>query len=153
MTPPDTIRLYGTAPDSIVDGPGLRYAVFVQGCSHGCPGCHNPDSQPCAGGTVRAIACAALARQVRELGLDVWTYSGYRYEQLAEGIPDPAARDLLDQTDVLVDGPFVQAQHSYQLPWRGSHNQRLIDVPATRARGRIVLWETHEDFPVKPPSW
>ena len=120
MTPPDTIRLYGTAPDSIVDGPGLRYAVFVQGCSHGCPGCHNPDSQPCAGGTVRAIAdvvaeiaanklvqgvtvsggepfeqaaaCAALARQVRELGLDVWTYSGYRYEQLAEGIPDPAAR-------------------------------------------------------------
>ena len=104
MTPPDTIRLYGTAPDSIVDGPGLRYAVFVQGCSHGCPGCHNPDSQPCAGGTVRAIAdvvaeiaanklvqgvtvsggepfeqaaaCAALARQVRELGLDVWTYSG-----------------------------------------------------------------------------
>ena len=73
---------------------------------------------------------------------------GYRYEQLAEGIPDPAARDLLDQTDVLVDGPFVQAQHSYQLPWRGSRNQRLIDVPATRARGRIVLWETHEDFPV-----
>ena len=101
----------------------------------------------------QAAACAALARQVRELGLDVWTYSGYRYEQLAEGIPDPAARDLLDQTDVLVDGPFVQAQHSYQLPWRGSHNQRLIDVPATRARGRIVLWETHEDFPVKPPSW
>ena len=145
MTPPDTIRLYGTAPDSIVDGPGLRYAVFVQGCSHGCPGCHNPDSQPCAGGTV--------ARQVRELGLDVWTYSGYRYEQLEEGIPDPAARDLLDQTDVLVDGPFLQAQHSYQLPWRGSRNQRLIDVPATRARGRIVLWETHEDFPVKPPSW
>ena len=181
MTPPDTIRLYGTAPDSIVDGPGLRYAVFVQGCSHGCPGCHNPDSQPCAGGTVRAIAdvvaeiaanklvqgvtisggepfeqaaaCAALARQVRELGLDVWTYSGYRYEQLAEGIPDPAARDLLDQTDVLVDGPFVQAQHSYQLPWRGSRNQRLIDVPATRALGRVVLWETREYFPEKPPSW
>ena len=101
----------------------------------------------------QAAACAALARQVRELGLDVWTYSGYRYEQLEEGIPDPAARDLLDQTDVLVDGPFVQAQHSYQLPWRGSRNQRLIDVPATRARGRIVLWETHEDFPVKPPSW
>ena len=180
MTPPDTIRLYGTAPDSIVDGPGLRYAVFVQGCSHGCPGCHNPDSQPCAGGTVRAIAdvvadiaanklvqgvtisggepfeqaaaCAALARQVRELGLDVWTYSGYRYEQLAEGIPDPAARDLLDQTDVLVDGPFVQAQHSYQLPWRRPHNQRLTDVPATRARGHIVSWDNHETLPVNPPS-
>lgn len=181
MTPPTTIRLYGTAPDSIVDGPGLRYAVFVQGCSHACPGCHNPDSQPCAGGTVRAIedvaadiaanklvqgvtisggepfeqaaACAQLARCVRERGLNVWTYSGYRYEQLEAGFPDAAARDLLDQTDVLVDGPFVQAQHSFDLPWRGSCNQRLIDVPATRTHGRIVLWETHEDFPEKPPSW
>ena len=181
MTSSATIRLYGTAPDSIVDGPGLRYAVFVQGCSHACPGCHNPDSQPFEGGTVRLIddvvadiaanklvqgvtisggepfeqaaACAALARQVRELGLDVWTYSGYRYEQLAEGIPDPAARDLLDQTDVLVDGPYVQARHSYDLAWRGSCNQRLIDVPATRTHGRIVLWETHEEFPEKPPSW
>ena len=104
MTAPATIRLFGTAPDSIVDGPGLRYAVFVQGCSHGCPGCHNPESQPCRGGEVRPIAdvvaeiaanklvqgvtvsggepfeqaaaCAELARQVRELGLNVWTYSG-----------------------------------------------------------------------------
>ena len=181
MTSSATIRLYGTAPDSIVDGPGLRYAVFVQGCSHACPGCHNPDSQPFEGGTVRLIddvvadiaanklvqgvtisggepfqqaaACAALARQVRELGLDVWTYSGYRYEQLEAGVPDPAARDLLDQTDVLVDGPYVQARHSYDLAWRGSCNQRLIDVPATRTHGRIVLWETHEEFPEKPPSW
>ena len=55
MTTPETIRLYGTAPDSIVDGPGLRYAVFVQGCTHGCPGCHNKDSQPRNGGTVLAI--------------------------------------------------------------------------------------------------
>lgn len=181
MTSPDTIRLYGTAPDSIVDGPGLRYAVFVQGCSHACPGCHNPDSQPCAGGTVRRIddvaaeiaanklaqgvtisggepfeqaaACAQLARKVREMGLNVWTYSGYRYEQLEAGEPDAAACDLLDQTDVLVDGPFVQARHSFDLPWRGSSNQRLIDVPATRTHGRIVLWETHRETPQKPPSW
>lgn len=181
MTTPETIRIYGTAPDSIVDGPGLRYAVFVQGCTHGCPGCHNPDSQPCDGGTVRRIdevaaeiaanklaagvtisggepfqqaaACAELARRCRALGLSVWTYSGYTYEQLAAGIPDEAARDLLDLTDVLVDGPFVQARHSFDLAWRGSSNQRLIDVPATRAQGRIVLWETHEEFPSKPPSW
>lgn len=181
MAAPTTIRLYGTVPDSIVDGPGLRYAVFVQGCSHGCPGCHNPDSQPCAGGTVHTIddvvadiaanklaqgltvsggepfeqaaACAELARQAHELGLNVWTYSGYRYEQLEAGIPNSAARDLLDYTDVLVDGPFVQAQHSYDLKWCGSRNQRLIDVSATRAQGRIVLWETHENFPEKPASW
>ena len=55
MSEPTTIRLYGTAADSIVDGPGLRYAVFVQGCTHECPGCHNPESQPACGGTVRAI--------------------------------------------------------------------------------------------------
>ena len=181
MTSPTTIRLYGTAPDSIVDGPGLRFAVFVQGCSHGCPGCHNPESQPCGGGTVRdiddlvaeiaanklaqgvtisggepfeqAAACAELARRCRELGLNVWTYSGYTYEQLSAGAPDPAARDLLDQTDVLVDGPFVQARHSFDLKWRGSFNQRLIDVPATRRAGRIVLWETQDYIPEKPSSW
>lgn len=208
MTPLDTIRLYGTAPDSIVDGPGLRFAVFVQGCTHGCPGCHNPDSQPACGGDVRRIdelaaeieanglaqgvtisggepfeqaaACAELARRMRALGLNVWTYTGYRYEDLAAlanraadagaagaacdaaaasvrpSLPsvDPAgAEALLAATDVLVDGPFVQALHSFELPWRGSSNQRLIDVPATRTSGRIVLWDTHEDFPEKPASW
>ena len=197
MTPPDTIRLYGTAPDSIVDGPGLRFAVFVQGCTHGCPGCHNPDSQPACGGDVRRIdelaaeiaanklargvtisggepfeqaaASAELARKARSRGLNVWTYTGYTYEDLAalagrgaeaphapRALPavDPAgAAALLDATDVLVDGPFVQKLHSFDLPWRGSCNQRLIDVPATRAAGRIVLWDTHEDFPEKPASW
>ena len=181
MTAPTAIRLYGTVPDSIVDGPGLRYAVFVQGCSHGCPGCHNPESQSAAGGVVRSIdevvadiaanklaqgvtisggepfeqaaACAQLARRCRALGLNVWTYSGYRYEQLEAGVPDEAVRALLDATDVLVDGPFVQSLHSHDLQWRGSRNQRLIDVPATRALGRVVLWETREYFPEKPPSW
>ena len=181
MTAPNTIRLFGTAPDSIVDGPGLRFAVFVQGCTHGCPGCHNPESQPCAGGEERdidglvaeiaanklaqgvtisggepfeqAAACAELARRCHALGLNVWTYSGYTYEQLAAGVPDPAARDLLAQTDVLVDGPFVQAKHSFDLKWRGSSNQRLVDVPATQREGCIVLWEPREVVSPKPPSW
>ena len=81
---------------------------------------------------------------MRELGLDVWTYSGYRYEQLAEGIPDPAARDLLDQTDVLVDGPFLAKEKSYELHFRGSRNQRLIDVPRSLAQGRVVLWQEED---------
>lgn len=181
MTTPQTIRLYGKASDSIVDGPGLRFAVFVQGCSHNCPGCHNLDSQPFGGGTVeliddvvaeiaanklaqgvtisggepfdQAAACAELARQVHLLGLGVWTYSGYRYEQLTAGVPSSAACDLLELTDVLIDGPFVQALHSFDLSWRGSSNQRLIDVVATRKLGRIVLWETHEEALEKPPSW
>lgn len=181
MKAPDTIRLYGTAGDSIVDGPGLRFAVFVQGCTHGCPGCHNPESQPCGGGTVRRIAdvvaevaankliggvtitggepfeqapaAAELARRCRALGLGVWVYSGYTYEQLAAGVPDPAAAELLDAADVLVDGPFVQGLKTLGLAWRGSSNQRLVDVPATRAAGHLVLWEAHDAFPKKPPSW
>ena len=107
-----TISLYGTVPDSIVDGPGLRYAVFVQGCSHGCPGCHNPESQPAEGGTETTLAalladiranglvhdvtlsggepfeqpkaCAALAAELKRNGYGVWSYSGYLYEDLAK---------------------------------------------------------------------
>ena len=225
MTTPETIRLYGTAPDSIVDGPGLRYAVFVQGCTHGCPGCHNRDSQPRDGGTVHAIddvvadiranglvhdvtlsggepfeqaaATSELARRLKTLGYGIWTYTGYLYEDLlalaasaASALPrsqgtawtqgagichssasaasehfafsagafsqglDPAAvRALLDATDVLVDGPYVTSLRSLGLSWRGSANQRLIDVSASREAGAVVLWETHEDFPRKPASW
>lgn len=180
MASADSIRLFGTAPDSIVDGPGLRFSVFVQGCSHGCPGCHNPESQPAGGGTVeridalvericanrlvrdvtisggepfeQAAACAELARQLKELGFGIWTYTGYRYEDLlARG--DAATDALLACTDVLVDGPFVQSLHSYLLKWCGSSNQRLIDLPKTRAAGRVVLWESCEEFPSKPASW
>ena len=107
---PTHIRLYGTVADSIVDGPGLRYAVFVQGCSHGCPGCHNPESHPAEGGTLTAIdalvadiranglvhdvtlsggdpfeqpeACAEVARRLKVAGYGLWAYTGYRYEDL-----------------------------------------------------------------------
>ena len=86
MTPPTTIRLYGTAPDSIVDGPGLRYAVFVQGCSHACPGCHNPDSQPCAGGTVRAIEDVAADIAANKLVQGVTISGGEPF--LRDDLPD-----------------------------------------------------------------
>ena len=106
-----TISLYGTVPDSIVDGPGLRYAVFVQGCSHHCPGCHNPESQPAEGGTETTLtalladiranglvhdvtlsggepfeqpkACAALAAELKREGYGIWCYTGYLYDDLA----------------------------------------------------------------------
>ena len=162
------MRIANTIQDSIVDGPGLRFTVFTQGCPHRCPGCHNPETHDPAGGrevTVEELAarmasnpstggltlsggdpflqaaeCAELARLAHGQGRDVWTYTGYTYEQLlAEG--DPARLALLEETDVLVDGPFVEGLKSYAALFRGSTNQRLIDLNRTRARGEVVLWE------------
>lgn len=169
---PDTIRLFGLVTDSIVDGPGFRTAVFTQGCPHGCPGCHNPESHAPDAGTVwkledvaakftgnpllngitltggepflQAEGCAELARRAHALGLTVWTYTGYTYEQLLAQ-EDPGVQALLDATDVLVDGPFVLVERSLELDFRGSGNQRLIDMIHTRASGALVLYT--------PPSW
>lgn len=161
------MRVANVVADSIVDGPGLRLTVFVQGCPHHCPGCHNPETHDPAGGTERPVevlqalltanplvegltlsggepfqqaeACGALAAFAHQQGLNVWTYTGYRYEELAAaGRPDWDA--LLRETDVLVDGPFLESLKSYGALFRGSTNQRLIDMKATRAAGQAVLW-------------
>ena len=176
------IRIFGTAADSIVDGPGLRYAVFVQGCSHRCPGCHNPESQPVCGGTVQSVesliaqikgnglvrdvtisggepfdqpeACAQLARQLKADGYGVWTYTGYLYDDLLLAAKERSAiGELLANTDVLVDGPFVQAKRSLMLKFRGSSNQRLIDLQKTRELGRVVLWRREDEEVPRPASW
>ncbi len=161
-----TLRIFGTADDSIVDGPGIRFAIFTQGCKHGCPGCHNPEAQPFEGGRElaldeikqkiednpllagitltggepfeQAVPLLELARWARARGLNVWAYSGYVWEELSAGIPSEAARELLTAVDVLVDGRFVAAEASYTLKWRGSANQRIIDVPASLAGGVVV---------------
>lgn len=162
------MRIANTISDSIVDGPGLRFTVFTQGCPHRCPGCHNPETHPAEGGrevTVEALAgqmrsnplldgltlsggdpflqgeaCASLARMAHMGGLNVWTYTGYTYEALLAG-GDPAHLALLEETDVLVDGPFVMSLRSHTAKFRGSENQRLIDVKKSRAAGRVILWE------------
>lgn len=182
MSKEDLINLYGEVPDSIVDGPGLRYGVFVQGCTHACPGCHNPESQPAEGGTATPIvevvarirenkliggvtlsggepfeqpaACAELARQLKEAGYSVWAYSGYLYEDLlARAQHDEAIARLLELVDVLVDGPFIESLKSYALVWRGSSNQRVIDMARTRASGEVVLWQNEVYDLKKPDSW
>ena len=175
-----TLSLFGTEPDSIVDGPGLRYAVFVQGCTHGCPGCHNPESQPACGGTVTGLpalladieanglvhdvtlsggepfeqpeSCGLLAEALKERGYGIWCYTGYLYEDLAER-NDAHIKHLLEHIDVLVDGPFVESRKSLELKWCGSSNQRLIDVPATRRAGHIVEWQPATFSLEKPSNW
>ena len=165
------MRIASTISDSIVDGPGLRFTVFTQGCPHNCPGCHNPETHPVQGGQERAIEsladamrvnplldgltlsggdpflqgeeCARLAHMAHDMGLNVWTYTGYTYEALVSG-GNPAHLALLAETDVLVDGPFVLALKSYAVRFRGSSNQRLIDLEKTRAAGRVVLWEERD---------
>jgi len=170
---PDTLRLFGLVTDSIVDGPGFRTSVFTQGCPHDCPGCHNPESHAMEAGTVwtlddiekkfsgnpllsgitlsggepfvQAEGCAELARRAHAKGLNVWTYSGFTYEKLLEkAMTEEGVAALLKETDVLVDGPFRLAERSLDLEFRGSSNQRLIDLNRTRAQGQMALYMTSE---------
>lgn len=167
------MRIYGVVTDSIVDGPGYRTAVFTQGCPHHCPGCHNPESHDPQGGTEWTLdaleakftgnplldgitlsggepfaqpdACAELAKRAHAKGLTVWTFTGYLYEKLLEKAgDDPAIGELLRQTDVLVDGPFLLEERSLELLYKGSKNQRTIDLNKTRAAGEIVLYTQPE---------
>lgn len=152
----------GITPESIVDGPGMRLTVFFQGCLHHCKGCHNPQTHDIGGGRwidtdavladlaasslmtgltisggepfAQPSALAALARGAKALGKDVWVYTGYTWETLP-------CRTTLDAIDVLVDGPYVEAQRSLALTFRGSKNQRLIDVQKSTETGDVVLWE------------
>lgn len=150
--------------ESIVDGVGIRTVVFFQGCPRHCEGCHNPDLLPFAGGTPytplqlaetvlakmtplhRGITLSGgdpLAQPGEELTgflqllrsarpqLTIWCYTGYWYDEVK-------TYPVLNNIDVLVDGPFILAQRNLDLPFRGSENQRLIDLPATRTAGEIV---------------
>lgn len=164
------MRIAGIVQESIVDGPGLRVAVFTQGCVHNCPGCHNPETHDPAGGRemsvqeaaeeigrnpltdgltltggdpfCQAADCAALAAAAHAMQYDVWTYTGWTFEELMERAKtDAAAAALLKETDVLVDGPFMLALRSFSAPWRGSTNQRLIDVKKSLAAGAAVEME------------
>ena len=146
-----TIRIAGTVGESIVDGPGFRYTLFVQGCPHGCPGCHNPQTHDFDGGQDIALTfsggepfCKAeplyyLAVELKKKGKHLMAYSGYTFEQLLE-LPDPFVKKLLGQLDLLVDGPFIMAEKNIELRFRGSANQRVLDVPRSLEAGEAV-WE------------
>lgn len=161
----DKIRTSGFINDSIVDGPGLRYVIFTQGCKHNCPGCHNPQTHDMNGGTLTDIseikanieknglldgitfsggepflqpeACAEIAKWAKDRGLNIISFSGFTYEQLLEM---PNVQDFLNLVDILIDGPFILSQKSLNLSFRGSKNQRVIDLNETRKQNKIVLY-------------
>ena len=156
------IRVAGLVNESIVDGPGFRFAIFTQGCPHACPGCHNPQTHDFAGGQdmdteeiiarfradplldgitltggdpfCQPAACAVLARAARERIERVWAYTGISMKKRWT-IRRCA---LLEEVDVLIDGPFVLAERTLSLRFRGSKNQRAIDVPASLKSGTVV---------------
>ena len=155
------LRVSGIVEESIVDGPGVRFVVFTQGCEHHCPGCHNPHTHALDGGTMMetdAILArfdedpllsgitfsggepflqpeplAVLAEAVHARGKEVMIYSGFTFEQLLDrGAKEPAVRRLLEQADWLVDGPYVASRRNLELDFRGSDNQRLLNREAMR---------------------
>ena len=160
------IKIAGIVNDSIVDGRGIRMTVFTQGCPHHCPGCHNPQTHDFNGGMwddtdrifqefcenplLRGITFSGgepfcqpvplkeLADQVHSVKKDVTIYSGWTYEQLT-AMHNPDVDALLSVCDVLVDGPFIEAQKDLELLFRGSANQRLIDMKKTREAGKVML--------------
>lgn len=172
------VRLAGVVRESIVDGPGIRFTVFCQGCPHQCPGCHNPatwdfdsgfdtrisrileeiDKNPLLGGVTlsggepfcQAVAMSELAAEVKSRGLHLVTYTGYTCEELLEnaslgGNDAEAVKKLLFFTDWLIDGPFVLEKKDLQLHFRGSSNQRIINMQATLQKGEIVLDDACSD--------
>lgn len=150
----------------MVDGPGFRTSIYCAGCPNACPGCHNPQSwdinegrqmttdemmrvieaDPFANVTFsggdpmyQAEGFTELARAIRQrTNKTIWCYTGFTYEAL---VRNPKQRALLEQIDVLVDGPFVKSLRDDDLLFRGSSNQRLIDVPASLSAGRVVAYQ------------
>jgi anaerobic ribonucleoside-triphosphate reductase activating protein len=161
------IRLSGIISESIVDGPGIRMVLFAQGCKHNCDGCHNPETHSFTGGKLynidyiidrvkknplldgltfsggepfeQAEAFSELAVKAKNIGLNVMAYTGYTFERLLENNNIAGCSVLLNNTDILVDGRFDKTQRNILLKFRGSENQRVIDVKNSMSSKEIVL--------------
>lgn len=165
------IQVLDIIEDTMVDGPGFRTSIYCAGCYHECSGCHNPQSWNPGGGhpmttdevmkiivadpyanvtfsggdpLYQAEGFTELARAIRsQTQKTIWCYTGFTFEAI---VKIPRYRQLLDEIDVLVDGPFVKSLRDEDLLFRGSSNQRLVDVPASLAKGEVV--EFHPDVEV-----
>lgn len=163
MSNTESIRISGITPESIVDGEGIRYVIFTQGCPHHCFGCHNPNTHSFTDGKLVSVEeiladilknknyidgitlsggepfcqsdqCSIIAEQAQKMGLSVWCYTGYLFEDLYA-----KHHRLLEFVDILVDGPFNMDERSLDLDFRGSTNQRIIDVKASLEKGVAIM--------------
>lgn len=160
------MKLAGELKHSFVNGPGIRYVVFFQGCPHRCPGCQNPETHEISVGTtvnvvdliarisgtkfldgvtlsggdplLQPIACAEIAAAVRPMGLNVWLYTGWTMEDI---LNDTVKRAAVRDVNVIVDGRFIQELRSEVCLWRGSSNQRLIDVQQSLEKNTVIEYK------------
>jgi anaerobic ribonucleoside-triphosphate reductase activating protein len=167
--------------NSIVDGEGIRAVVWTQGCIHNCFGCHNPNTHDVNGGfevdieelkkDIKSLneedgvtfsggdpfcqvdACLELARYCHDICLNVWCYTGYTYEKLIELAKEKTnILDFLNEIDVLIDGPFILAKKSFDVKFRGSKNQRVIDVKKSLKKGSVVEVKKYQYIENKNPE-
>ncbi len=165
-----TVNVAGIKKESLIDGPGVSFVVFLQGCLQSCPGCHNPETRSLDGGYqvnidelfedisssrgidtvvlsggepfLQAEPLSFLAARLKKRSYRMVVYSGYTFEQLSgSSSSNNAYLKLLQQTDILIDGPFMEEEKDLNLAFRGSKNQRIIDVPASLKDGHPVLFE------------
>ncbi len=166
----EELKIAGIVKESIVDGPGIRYVIFTQGCPHHCPGCHNPQTHDFAGGNYVDISKIAedikkdpllkgitlsggepfmqakkLVKLISKLDrekLNIMVYTGFKYEDLLNNANEENGYlELLRNADILIDGRFELDKKSDKLPFRGSLNQRSIDLKASLSTGDIILYE------------
>lgn len=164
------IKLAGLVPESFVDGPGIRFTIFTQGCPHKCEGCHNPETHDFNGGRFadvdkiyskivedplvkgvtfsggepfcQAEPLAYLAKLLKEKSYHIISYSGYTFEELYEKSKNNThICELLNNIDILIDGKFILSERSLELRFRGSRNQRIVDVPKSIEAGKAVVVE------------
>ncbi|MDD4557150.1 MAG: anaerobic ribonucleoside-triphosphate reductase activating protein [Alphaproteobacteria bacterium] len=160
------LRIASVVDDSVVDGPGVRYVIFTQGCKHNCPGCHNPQSHSFSAGMfvgfdeiyedlskykyVKAVtfsggepleqpeAVAEFVSKLKEKGYHILIYTGYTFEQI---LADEKKLRAIEKADLLVDGLFVLRLRSLNVNFRGSSNQRIVDVQRSLKNKEVVLSE------------
>lgn len=163
------LRIAGTVNDSIVDGPGIRFTVFTQGCPHNCKGCHNPETHDFNGGKdvdtadllekikanplldgvtfsggepfMQADILADFAAEIKALGLNIITYTGFTFEELYVNRDKNGWGKLLEATDYLIDGKFEIEKKDWTIKFRGSNNQRYVDCQKSLTEGKVVQVE------------